>query len=78
MKFRAKFCLILRAGVEIYGANLYFVLNPRLKVRPGFRRKICFRAHSFGLWARNFTALWMKFIKQQRFTLCAAFASKEF
>ena len=78
MKFRVKFGCFCGRGLKFNGANLYFVLNPWLKVQRGFRHKIYFRAHNFRLWTRNFTALWMEFIKQQRFTLCAALASKEF
>ena len=48
MKFRAKFRLILERGLKFNGANLDFVLNPRLKVRRDFRHKIYFRARSFG------------------------------
>ena len=47
MKFGVKFGCFCGRGFKFNGANLDFVLNPRLKVRPGFRRKIYFRARSF-------------------------------
>nr|DAR78058.1 MAG TPA: hypothetical protein [Caudoviricetes sp.] len=47
MKFRVKFRLICGRRLKFNGANLDFVLNLRLKVRRGFRHKICLRACSF-------------------------------
>nr|WP_314118969.1 hypothetical protein [uncultured Campylobacter sp.] len=48
MKFGVKFGCFCGQGLKFNGANLDFVLNPRLKVRRGFGHKICFRTHSFG------------------------------
>jgi hypothetical protein len=64
MKFRVKFRLICGRGFKFNGANLDFVLNPRLKVRRAFGIKFAFVPVVL---ARNFTALWMKFYKVAAF-----------